>query len=287
MDRRLTPMTGRVAAAHLRGQVTADRFVDPTPYRVAMVVTDLLDSPNGARDRQLLRGEIFHVVHTENGMAFGYADKDGYVGWVDIGDVLSHPPLDTTHVVSAQRSYAKSTPGLKTMGAVTPLPFGARLVVTEDDGDWARIAWDGHKATRDLFVPSRHLRAVDAPETDCAAVAARLIGAPYLWGGNSAFGLDCSGLVQAALLACAIPCPGDSDLQEAAFTEATGAYQRGDLLFWKGHVAMVVDDATLIHANAHHMAVAYEGIEDACRRIEAQGDGPVTAHSRPSKGPNM
>ncbi|MBO9474598.1 C40 family peptidase [Shimia sp. R10_1] len=283
-DRRLTPSTGKVAAEHLRGSVEAQTYVTPVAYRVAMVVTDLLSAPDGTRERQLLRGEVFHVIHKEMGMAFGYADKDGYVGWVDIGDVLSHPKQTPTHRISAARSYAKSTPGLKAMGLVTPLPFGTRLVVLSEEDGWSRIAWDGGQVTRDLYVPASHLMAIDAIEPDATAVAERLIGTPYLWGGNSSFGLDCSGLVQAALHAVGLSCPGDSDLQEAAFEDATGPYQRGDLLFWKGHVAMVTDANTLIHANAHHMAVAYEPIAEAITRIAAQGDGPVTSHKRPTYG---
>lgn len=285
-DRRLTPSTeaaiGTVAAAHLRGVVTADHYVTPAPYRVAMVVTDLLSAPGGSRARQLLRGEVFHVVLKERGMAFGYAERDGYVGWVDIGDILSHPKQIPTHRIHAARSYAKSTPGLKTMGLITPLPHGTRLVVLSEADGWSRIAWDGGQITRDLYMPSGHLIAVDAAEPDATAIAERLIGTPYLWGGNSSFGLDCSGLVQAALQGAGLACPGDSDLQEAAFEVATGPYQRGDLLFWKGHVAMVTDPKTLIHANAHHMAVAYEPISAAIARITAQGDGPVTSHKRPT-----
>lgn len=284
MDRRLTPMTGTIAAAHLQGKVSADKYVHPTPYRVARVVTDLLSAPDGGRDRQLLRGEVINVIHTQVGMAYGYAERDGYVGWIDIGDVLSHPKQTPTHSISAARSYAKSTPGLKAMGHVTPLSFGTRLVVLSETDGWARIAWDGGEVTRDLFVPRQHLVPIDRHESDATAIAERLIGTPYLWGGNSAFGIDCSGLVQAALLAAGVPCPGDSDLQEAAFPDVTGAYQRGDLLFWKGHVAIVTNATTLIHANAHHMAVAYEPITEAIARIAAQGDGPMTAHKRPPQG---
>ena len=170
------------------------------------------------------------------------------------------------------------------MGHVTPLSFGTRLVVLSEKDGWARIAWDGGQVTRDLYVPSQHLAPIDHIEPDPAAVADRLIGSPYLWGGNSSFGIDCSGLVQAALLACGTRCPSDSDLQEAAFPDATGTYQRGDLLFWKDHVAMVTDATTMIHANAHHMAVAYEPIAAAITRIQAQGDGPVTSHKRPILG---
>jgi cell wall-associated NlpC family hydrolase len=129
-------------------------------------------------------------------------------------------------------------------------------------------------------MPAAHLAPVDTFESDPAAVAGMFLGTPYLWGGNTAFGVDCSGLVQAAFTACGLPCPADSDMQMSLGSEVTGALRRGDLLFWKGHVAIVVDEARLIHANAHHMAVAFEGIDAAIARIEAQGDGPVLSRRR-------
>jgi cell wall-associated NlpC family hydrolase len=131
-------------------------------------------------------------------------------------------------------------------------------------------------------VPKPHLRPISHPFRDPVTVAQLFFGTPYLWGGNSAFGIDCSGLVQAALLACGIACPGDSDLQAALGNTVPddAPMLRGDLIFWKGHVAMVVDDQTLIHANAHHMAVAYEPIDAAIARIKAQGGGTVTGRRR-------
>ncbi len=133
------------------------------------------------------------------------------------------------------------------------------------------------------FVPAQHLRPLDEPDSDPAAVAQRFTGTPYHWGGNSGFGIDCSGLVQAACLACGVACPGDSDQQEARLGQPLpGGTQpeRNDLLFWKGHVALVVSDSALIHANAHHMAVTCEDIDTALARIEKQGDGLVTSHKR-------
>lgn len=282
-DRRLTPANGRVAAAHLKGTVEAERYVVPEPRRLSAVVADLLAAPGGARDRQVLLGESFHVLELRDSMAFGYAERDGYVGWLDAASLVGAPSGAPTHVIRAARSYAKSTPGLKAMGAVTPLPFGARLSVLGGDGEWSRIAWTRGTIPRDLHVPSCHLAPLADPEPDPVAVAERLLGTPYLWGGNSSFGIDCSGLVQAALLACGRDCPGDSDLQEAALGETLAPDTpplRGDLMFWKGHVAWVTAPDTLLHANAHHMAVAYERLSEAVRRIEAQGDGPVTRHAR-------
>ncbi len=130
------------------------------------------------------------------------------------------------------------------------------------------------------FVPKPHLRPLDRPFSDPVTVAQLFFGTPYLWGGNSVFGLDCSGLTQIACLACGIPCPGDSDMQEAELGQPTEDLRHGDLIFWKGHVAWVVDEQTILHANAHHMAVAYEPLGPAIARIEAQGDGKVTARKR-------
>ncbi|WP_236626181.1 C40 family peptidase [Actibacterium mucosum] len=161
-------------------------------------------------------------------------------------------------------------------GNETWVSFGSRMRVVSADGNFFETH-DGR------YIPKPHLRPLNAPFADPVTVAQMFFGVPYLWGGNSAMGIDCSGLVQAALVAAGIDCPGDSGPQENALGTplALGSKpQRGDLLFWKGHVAIAVDHDTLIHANAHHMAVAYERIPDAIQRIESQGDGPVTAHKR-------
>src|SRR5262249_46984896 len=134
-------------------------------------------------------------------------------------------------------------------------------------------------------VPAPHLAPVATMETDFVAVAERFLGTPYLWGGKSSLGIDCSGLLQLALTACGISCPRDSDMQERALGNALALphareeLRRGDLVFWKGHVAIVRDDATFVHANAHHMAVAFEGIAPAIARIRAIA-GEVTGVRR-------
>lgn len=272
-DRRLLRSNGHVAHVSLRGQVTAERFAEGEAHFVSAVVADLLDAPGGTRDRQLLRGEVFTCLETREGLAFGFAARDGYVGWLDAADLAAGkaPP---THKITAARSYGKSTPGLKAMGRVLPLPFGARLRVLEIADGWARVDW----GQGGLHVPARHLAPLEENAAEPVAEAEKLIGTPYLWGGNSAFGMDCSGLVQAALVACGVPCPGDSDLQEAALGRklAKGeAAERGDLLFWKGHVGWLSAPDRLLHANAHHMAVVQEPLETALARI-----GPPNARRR-------
>jgi len=282
-DRRRIPANGKVAAAHLKGQVEAMWYVEPEGKRLASVVSDICGTPKGSRDRQLVRGEVFNWLEVQDGWVFGYAEKDGYVGWMKASDFAAYPAEAPTHRVSVRQSYGKTTAGLKEMGLTVPLPHAAEVAVLEDQDGWSRVAWKREKVTRDLYVPSTHLVELDKVESDLVDVAAKYWGAPYLWGGNSPFGIDCSGLVQAACLACGVVCPGDSDMQAAelggALPEGTPP-ARGDLLFWKGHVAWVVDAETILHANAFHMAVSHEPMAKAIARIEAQGDGPVTAHKR-------
>ena len=282
-DRRRLRFNGRVAHDSLRGQVEAARFTAGTPCLSAVPrATIFASAEGGARDRELVFGEGFTALDWRGPMAFGFAARDGHVGWVEAAALWPDAPAPT-HRLNARHSYAKATPELKTRDEVLWLSQGARVTVTGTQGAWSRIATLGEDGPRPLWLPSVHLAPVDHPEADPVEVATLFLGTPYLWGGNSSFGIDCSGLVQAACLACGIPCPGDSDQQEQelghALPEGT-APQRGDLLFWAGHVALVVDGETLIHANAHYMAVAHEGITETIERIAAQGDGPVTTHKR-------
>jgi cell wall-associated NlpC family hydrolase len=178
------------------------------------------------------------------------------------------PPV--THRVSAPATHVYPWADMK-QPEIASLSLGARLSVTGTQGRFARLATGG-------FVPIQHVG--DRPASDPVAVAERLLGTPYLWGGNSRWGIDCSGLVQAALAACGTACPGDSDLQRAAFPP-TESIQRGDLLFWPGHVAMAVSDRMMIHATAYAMAVIHEPIPDALARIDAAGEGPFLGAHRP------
>ena len=276
LDRREIPCNGRVAPLSWRGRVEAERFVEPRAMSVVAQDAFLLAAAHGARDRQLLHGDGFHVLEVAGGHAFGVSAKDGYVGYVPEAALGAAP--EPTHAVAARRTHLYPEPGFKGP-PVAALSFGARLGV-RPDGRWAETAWRGERA----FAPATHLRPLGAPMADPAAVALLFLGAPYLWAGNGSDGLDCSGLVQAALSACGIPCPGDSDQQEARVGRPLPDGEpprRGDLIFWRGHVAMALDAERIVHANAHAMAVAIEGIAEAVARIEAQGDGRPTSRRRP------
>ncbi|CUK03512.1 Dipeptidyl-peptidase 6 [Shimia thalassica] len=283
MDRRLLKSNGHVAHVSLVGQVDADRFVEGERFRITTATAPILQTPNDTgRDREMLFGDDFIVLDEADDHVFGFSERDGYVGYTP-RDALAKPSSDVTHVVQVRQSYGKSSAALKQRDEVLLLHHGARLCVKQVEDGWAECDWPRDRGEGSLYLPAAHLSPIGALEDDPARVAERYLGAYYLWGGNSSVGIDCSGLVQAALMACGIPCPGDSDMQKQALGHPVpqgSPYERGDILFWKGHVAMVVNSETLIHANAHHMAVAYEPIAEAIARIAAQGDGDVTAHKR-------
>lgn len=239
------------------------------PARVGVPVTDLCRRPDGPRDRQLIFGEAVTLLGAQNGWSYVQAAKDGYCGHLRSRALAA--PLQPTHRVIAAATHAYTDADFKSPDRCS-FSFGSLVSVTGQTGKYAN--------TDQGWVPIAHLAPVDECAADPASIAALFLGTPYLWGGNSRWGIDCSGLVQAALLACGTPCPGDSDMQMTLGAPADGSYRRNDLLFWKGHVALVTDGETLIHANGHSMSVAYENIAQAIDRIKSSGDGPVTAHRR-------
>ncbi len=271
-DRRLTPFSGTVALSRLRGQVEAAQFTEGSKARINAPLADLLRAPDGALDRQFLLGARVTVIEERGDWNFVEAEDDGYCGWIRRS--AHGPDHDVTHRVSARATHVYKSPDIKAP-TLHPLSLNARLGITGREGHFLR-SHDGY------WLPEQHLSPIDQPSSDPVTVAETLLGTPYLWGGNSFAGVDCSGLVQLALHACGHPCPGDSDLQERALgthlPEGTTA-QRGDLLFWRGHVAWVSAPDMILHANAHSMSVAYEPLDTAIARISAES--PVTAHIRP------
>jgi len=261
---------GRVGHVSQKGLVTATRFVKGTPFSVVAPVADLLRRPDGGVDCQLLFGEDVTVLETQDGWAFARRGSDGYVGYLDAQ--LLGQPRGSTGRVSSLFSQFYSAPDMKSRARQT-LTFGAAVDVQATEGDFAR--------TPDGFVPRQHLRPLGTG--DYVDVMERFLGIPYLWGGNSCFGMDCSGAVQLSLHAVGRPCPRDTDMQVAELGHLLAPEQslkRGDLVFWKGHVGVMQDGRMMIHANAHDMTVASEPLVEAEARILAAGDGAITARKR-------
>lgn len=273
-DPRVTPIRADLAAEALRGRLAAPRYAVPQPMRCAVPVAPVRGSPGDPRRvTELLFGEVFEVLDIAGGLAWGQAARDGYVGYV-AEDALAPPRDAPSHRVAALLTHLYPVPDQKVPPALL-LPFGAELHVRGEEGRFL--------ATPHGFVPASHLEPLDRRAPDPVAVATRFLGAPYLWGGRSFLGIDCSGLVQLALRAAGDPAPRDSDQQEAACGRALapGApLRRGDLVFWKGHVGFMRDAVTLLHATGFHMAVVEEPLDTVAARVADLGGGPVTSRRR-------
>lgn len=275
-DRRITPARGDLAAAHLRGQVDAAAFVDPVPMRVAAATAPLRPEPTDGAvpDTELLYGEQVDVFERDGDWAWLQSKLDGYVGYAHVA-TLENPGASPTHRITTLSSSRYPVGNLK-VSTQGRLPFGARVAITS--------AKDRYAQTDDGFwLPVEHLAALDAPAEDWVAVAEGFLGVPYLWGGRSSWGLDCSALVQLSRQAAGYACPRDSDMQASSIGETlpdNATPQRGDLMFWRGHVGIMSSETMLLHANAHHMAVRAEPLADALARIAQNEFGEVTRRAR-------
>jgi cell wall-associated NlpC family hydrolase len=262
LDPRQTLALDGVAAAGLEGALGARRYLQPQAHRLLIPVAAIRREPSPTAEQldQLLFGERFDVLETRDGWGFGQAARDGYVGWARLEglDPVAEPP---THWVSALRTFAYGEPSIKS-APMARLSMNALVRETGREGEFVRLDGSG-------YVVARHLRPLGQWAVDPAAVAEQFLHTPYLWGGRDSVGLDCSGLVQQALYACGRAAPRDSDQQAGLgrAVAAAGELRRGDLVFWRGHVGMMLDGQTLLHANAFHMAVAAEPLAETVARV--------------------
>jgi hypothetical protein len=270
-DPRLTPARADLAAKRLEGKVEAARFVEGALQEVIDPVAPVRGAPrpDASLLTEALKGERVAVYETVGeGWSWGQLETDGYVGYLP-ANALMPPGPQPTHRVKALRTLSFPGPDIK-LPPSEMLSLGVHVAVMRTQGPFA--------VTPSGFIPSSHLMRADEFETDFVAVAERFVGAPYIWGGKSSLGLDCSGLVQLSLAACGTAAPRDSDMQERntgvsiAVDESLSNVRRGDLIFWKGHVAIARDAATLSHANAFHMSVAIEPIAEVVARARETGN---------------
>lgn len=268
----------------LYGQLAAHTYVEPAPSVCRVPVAGVRNAPDFAAEQvsQLLLGETFHVLEIGETWAWGYCGHDRYVGYVEAASLAETPASAAalpaaTHWVSAPQGLVFSEASIKTALRLT-VPMGARLHLAEHDEKFFRLT-DDRLIPEGGFIHRRHVRPLGEWHADPALVAESLLGTPYLWGGRSRAGIDCSGLVQLCLMACGIACPRDSDQQQALGQPVRetewSALKRGDIVFFPGHVGIMADATRLIHANAYWMNTVVEPLADVVDRLRPQIEKPV------------
>jgi len=278
LDPRVNAFRDDLASAILKDKVAVGRYSSGKTRQVSDGVTALRRDPrhDAVLDTELLFGETVTVFDEQEGWAWVQADTDSYVGYVS-SDTLSSHVFAATHRVSALRSQIYPVADIK-FPPLDLISMNSLVSVEDTDGRFARLK-DGR------FAIAAHLMPIGDFAQDMVSVAEMYLGAPYLWGGRTSTALDCSALIQLAMQAVGLECPRDSDMQENTLGEALAdpqditAYKRGDLVFWSGHVGMMLDETRLLHANAHHMATVIEPVSDAITRI-AENENPVTSVRR-------
>lgn len=281
LDPRRNAFRGDLAAQSLYGKVAAPRYSAGVPSQVNRSALPLRQRPAAAAgfDTEALFGETVTVYDEADGWVWVQLDRDGYVGYVPSG-TLSTDVHIPTHRVRALGTFVYPVPDIKAP-PLMHLSINSLLNVVDADENFHKLRGGG-------FVVSRHVMTIDRVERDFVEIAERFMGTPYLWGGRTRVGIDCSGLVQVALEAAGYACPRDTDMQQAELGQPVQVrpdlegLRRGDLVYWKGHVGIMIDGVMLLHANAHHMLVSVETLPETASRVAKTGTQIVAIKRLPA-----
>ncbi|MDC3003771.1 C40 family peptidase [Paracoccaceae bacterium] len=268
----MTPANETVACSTLKGKIKHANFVEAKNYQVNVPFVDLLGSPDGKRNRQLIYGSKVKYFSAAKGWAFIQNTYDNYVGYVPESTIASE--TQKTHIVTAPLAHVFMEPNIKSKN-IEILPLAARVS--------GEMIGNGFLETELGWISVSQLKRKTELSKDPVEVSKLLQNAPYLWGGNTTLGIDCSGLIQISLLLCGIDCPGDSDQQMNTLgqnIDIGSPRKKGDIIFWKGHVAWALNERQILHANAYHMATVIEEANEAIERIKKQDNNSVIAHKR-------